>query len=103
VEPAVIDRFLKRDPAPVGMSPYGDAEQLFAIVDRQLAAGPWLLGERFLAVDVLWGTALGWLTNFGLVERTAAITAYLERFEARPVVQRVRAEEAARAAASESA
>ena len=99
-EPAVIDRFMKREPAPLPMSPYGDADALFASISAQLETGPWLLGERFLAVDVLWGTTLGWITNFGLLEKTPAIAAYLERIDARPAFQRVRAADAERVAAS---
>lgn len=98
-EPAVIDRFMKREPAPLPMSPYGDADALFASVDAQLRRGPWMLGERFLALDVLWGTALGWITNFGLVEKTPAIAAYVDRVAARPAAVRVRAEDAERVAA----
>lgn len=101
-EPAIIDRAQKREPAPLAMSPYGDADQLFATVDAQLQRGPWLLGERFLAVDVLWGTALGWVTNFGLLERTPAIGAYLDRFDARPATKRVREEDEVRATAKAS-
>jgi glutathione S-transferase len=100
LEPAVIDRFMKREPAPIAMSPYGDADALFAAIDAQLEEGPWLLGERFLAVDVLWGTALGWITSFGLLEKTPAIAAYLERFDARPAVGKIRAADAARVAAA---
>jgi glutathione S-transferase len=95
-EPAVIDRFMKREPAPRAMSPYGDAEELFATIAAQFETGPWLLGDRFLAVDVLWGTALGWITNFGLLEPTPAISAYIERTGARPAWQKVRADDAAR-------
>ncbi len=57
----------------------------------QLSVGPWFLGERYTAADCLWGTALGWMTRFGLLEATPEITAYLERFAARPAVQRARA------------
>ncbi|HSG91784.1 MAG TPA: glutathione S-transferase family protein [Pseudomonadales bacterium] len=97
-EPAIIDRYMKREPAPLPMSPYGDADALFASISTQLEKGPWMLGERFLALDVLWGCALGWITNFGLLEKTPAIAAYLERFDARPAPIRVRAEDAERAA-----
>ena len=29
--------------------------------------GPYLLGDKFTAADVLWGTALAWTTSFQLV------------------------------------
>ena len=54
----------------------------------QLGDGPYLLGERFTAVDVLWGTALRWTTMFKLVPETPAIKAYIERVTTRPAALR---------------
>lgn len=93
-EPAMVDKALKREAGNRGMSPYGDAEAVVALVQQQLAQGPWLLGERFTAADVLWASSLGWMTKFGLMPVTQEVSAYLARFEARPAVQKVRAAEA---------
>jgi glutathione S-transferase len=71
--------------------PYGDFDTMLGGVVAQLAAGPWLLGERFTACDVLWGSALTWTTGFGIVPRLPPIQAYIERFNARPAVAKVRA------------
>lgn len=90
-EPAMIDKALKRDAGQRGMSPYGDVAAVEQWLRSQLSVGPWFLGERFTAVDCLWGTALGWMTQFGLLEATVEISAYLQRFAARPAVQRARA------------
>jgi len=87
-EPALIDRSLKREPAPSSTSPYGDYETMLKTLTDQLAAGPYLLGERFTAADVLWGTALRWTTMFKLVPETPTITAYVQRVTARPAVAR---------------
>ena len=65
----------------------------------QLVRGPWLLGDRFTAADVLWGTALTWTTGFKLVPLVPPIQAYLERWNARPSVSRVKAKDAELAAA----
>lgn len=97
-EPAVVDRAQKHPPAPMAMSPYGDFDLLFNTLTDQLAAGPWLLGERFTAADVLWGTALEWTTGFGLVPEAPVIRAYIERVTARDAVQRAKAEDARLAA-----
>jgi glutathione S-transferase len=98
-EPALIDLALKREPAPPSMCPYGDYDTMLATLTRQLRAGPWLLGERFSAADVLWGYALGWTTGFKLVPELPEIMAYIARFNARPAVQRVTALDAGLAAA----
>ena len=90
-EPAMVDRALKREPGPLAMMPYGDADTTVKSVVEQLSRGPWLLGERFTAADVLWGTALTWMTGFGLVEAVPPVKAYVERWKARPSVARVAA------------
>ncbi len=93
-EPALIDKAMKRDPGAVGMSPYGDLSMTLTTVIGQLGKGPWLLGEKFTAVDVLWGTALTWMTGFGLIEAVPPVKAYIERWAARPSVRAVAAIEA---------
>ena len=98
-EPAVVDRALKREPAPQGMAPYGDYDTMMKTLTDQLARGPWILGERFSAADVLWGAALAWTTMFGIVTVTPVIQAYIERANARPAALRVRARDAEMAAA----
>ena len=47
------------------MAPYGDYDTMLKTLTDQLERGPWLLGERFSAADVLWGTALRWTVMFG--------------------------------------
>jgi glutathione S-transferase len=90
-EPALIDKALKREPGPVAMTPYGDLNTTLGTLITQLEKGPWLLGEKFTAPDVLWGTALTWMTGFGLVEPVAPIKAYIDRWNARPSVKKVAA------------
>lgn len=102
-EPALIDRAQKREAAPAAMSPYGDYDTMLKTLTDQLAPGPWLLGAKFTAADVLWGTALTWTTMFGLVPELPVIKAYIDRVNARPAVATVRARDAALAAAQASA
>lgn len=82
-EPAIMDRYTKQEP-PRSMSAYGDFETVMTVINKQLAAGPYLLGERFSAADILWATALRWTTGFGLVPMTPEISAYIERVGSRP-------------------
>jgi glutathione S-transferase len=99
-EPALVDRAMKRDPAPSSTSPYGDYETMLATLTGQLAPGPWMLGERFSAADVLWGTALRWTTMFKLVPESAMFADYIARVAARPAAVRARAKDAELAAAA---
>jgi glutathione S-transferase len=102
-EPAVVDRAMKREPAPPATSPYGDYDTMFKTLTDQLARGPYILGEKFSAADVLWGTALNWTTMFKIVEATPLIQAYIDRVKARPAVAKVNALDAELAAEHEKA
>lgn len=98
-EPAVIDRSMQREPAAMATSPYGTFELMLSTLEAQLEEGPWLLGERFSAADVLWGTALNWTVMFKLVPDTPLIRAYVDRVNERPAMQRAAAKDAEWAAA----
>jgi glutathione S-transferase len=93
-EPALIDRAQKREPASPSMSPYSDYDTMLKTLTDQLGKGPYLLGERFSAADVLWGTALSWTVKFGLVPELPVIKAYMDRVNTRPAVLRARARDA---------
>ncbi|MBG0798886.1 glutathione S-transferase family protein [Methylocystis sp. L43] len=88
-EPAIVDRSMKREPAPASRSPYGDFDGVMALINAQLTQGPYLFGERFTAADILWGGALRWTVGFGLVPESAHISAYIERVTSRPCFARV--------------
>ena len=102
-EPALIDRAMKREPLASSMCPYGDYDTMLKTLTDQLAKGPYLLGERFSAADVLWGTALTWTTMFKLVPELPVIADYMARVNARPAVARARQKDAALAAAQAAA
>jgi glutathione S-transferase len=97
-EPAVVDRSQKHTPPPPSTCPYGDFDTMLGTVNQQLATGPYLLGERFTAADVLWGVALKWTVGFKLVPASPQIDAYVERVNSRPAMQRAAAKDAELAA-----
>ncbi|RZJ10339.1 MAG: glutathione S-transferase family protein [Acidovorax sp.] len=91
-EPAVVDKSMNRDSGSPVASPYGDYDSVMCVVNAQLEqASPWWLGERYTAADVLWGSALSWISAFKLIPETPALTRYLQRFGEREAVQRARA------------
>lgn len=97
-EPALGDRALKREPGPQSMMGYGVFDSVINTLTAQLAPGPYVLGARFTAADVLWGCGLSWALRFGLIPDRPEIRAYVERFEKRPSVARARAIDAELAA-----
>jgi glutathione S-transferase len=98
-EPAVVDRAQKNPPAPPSTCPYGDFDTMMKTVNDQLAKGPYMVGERFTAADVLWGIALKWTTGFKLVPLSPQIEAYVQRVTTRPAIVRAAAKDAELAAA----
>ncbi|ABC33351.1 Glutathione S-transferase [Hahella chejuensis KCTC 2396] len=82
-EPAVVDKAMQREPAPRDTSPYADYDLMLSGIVERIASGPYILGEKFSAADVLWGMAFHWCTQFGLVARTEVIDAYIKRVTSR--------------------
>jgi len=97
-EPALIDKFMKREPAPVSHSPYSDFDTMLGALEAQLAKGPYLFGDRLTAADILWGIAFSWTMRFELVPKKDVFTRYVERITSRPAFQRVTAWDAEMAA-----
>jgi glutathione S-transferase len=87
-EPAVVDHAMKRPDIDAATSAYGSYDTILQTLVEQLGRGDYLLGERFSAADVLWGSALRWTTGFGIVPELPAIRAYIERVVAHPAFAR---------------
>lgn len=98
-EPAVVDRASGRDPGPRAMSPYGDFDAMLETVVGAITPGPYVLGARFSAADVLWGTALAWTTAVKLLPQRPEIADYAQRIGSRPAAQRASAKDKALLAA----
>ncbi len=90
-EPAILDVALKRQAPPRAISPYADCDTVLAVLHAQLAKGDYLLGPRCSAADVLWGSALAWMTEFGVIDPPAPTRAYIARMATRPAVARAEA------------
>ncbi len=101
-EPAVVDRFMKREPAPESQSPYGTYEQVMEILRKQLAKGPYILGDTFTVADSLWGTALHWTLAFEIVPDFPEFRSYMERITQRPAFIAAMEKDAAFAAQHEA-
>lgn len=95
----MTDKALKREPGPASTVPYGDYDTMFSTLVSQLEKGPYMLGERFSAADILWGSALAWMTLFKLVPELPVIARYVERYNARPCVVITKEKDEALAAA----
>jgi glutathione S-transferase len=88
LEPAIVDRALKREPGRRGMMPYGTYEVAVAALERAVEKGPWFLGERYSAADVYVGSAISWGLQFQLLPEREVFKKYAARLNARPARQR---------------
>jgi glutathione S-transferase len=83
-EPAIVDRSSKREPLPPLVSPYSDFDTMLNILTEQLSQGDYFLGDKFTALDVLWGRAFTYVTMLELVPLLPVIKTYIDRVNARP-------------------
>ncbi len=75
---------------------FGDFDRVFDVLEATVATGPWLLGERFSAADVMIGVDLHFgIDIFKLVPSRPALRAYVDRCLGRPALQRAKAIDAA--------
>lgn len=88
-EPALVDKLTARPKVErESMLGYGNYETMLATLEKALAPGPWILGERFSAADVYVGAVIGWgLFAKGLEPRPAFLQ-YSERCQQRPAYKR---------------
>jgi glutathione S-transferase len=83
-EPAIVDRSNNREPLSPLVSPYSDFDTMLNILTEQLAQGDYFLGDKFTALDVLWGRAFTYVTMFEIVPLLPVIKTYIGRINARP-------------------
>ncbi|PYF80482.1 glutathione S-transferase [Marinomonas alcarazii] len=92
-EPAVIDKAFNRPPVEASQSSYGSFDKMLKTLFDQIAKGPYLLGEEFYAVDILWGLSLKWCRMFGLITTNPVVDAYIDRVTSRTTFTSVEKQE----------
>ena len=87
IEPAYMQKFtgFSVDKRTAG---WGSYELVIETLDRALAQGPWILGERFSMADVMLGSELRFGMGFKLVDPRDSFSRYVERCDARPAWRR---------------
>jgi glutathione S-transferase len=88
VEPAILQIFTKHEIPPLTAG-WGEATQVFDVLDHAVADGPWLLGQQFTAADVMIGSSLHFaIRMFNMVPTRPAFDRYLDACAARPAFER---------------
>ena len=82
LDPAIVDNVLGVKAE--RQRGWTDFETCKTVVERELGAGPYLLGEQFTAADVMIGSIFIWQRMMGKTSGRKAIDAYVDRLLARP-------------------
>lgn len=87
IEPAMAEKFNYWE---VGRatSGWGNFALMIEVLEQGLAGGPWLLGERFSAADVMVGSSVYFMKLFGVLPDSRLLSDYAERCLARPAYQK---------------
>lgn len=84
IEPMMLDKLggVKREnPMAAG---YGTEADVLKSIDVALSAGPYILGDKVSAADIVMGSLLNFATMFGAIEKKGKIADYIDRMTARP-------------------
>ena len=90
LEAAMVDKALglQVPPEREGMVGYASFARAVDAFELALAERAYVAGDRFTAADVFVGSAVGFFTQFGLLEPRETFIGYLDRVRARPAWQR---------------
>lgn len=90
VEAATVDRLFNRPPVdrPSTLG-YGTYDDTMNALEKALAPGPFILGERFSAADVYVGSQIAWGMRMKGIEPRPAFQQYVGMLTERPAFKRV--------------
>ncbi len=93
IEPSMAEKFNQWE-VNRGSSGWGDYDLMMEVLEKGLKDGPWLLGERFSAADILVGSSIYFMKLFGILPETPVLETYLEQCLARPAYVKALARDA---------
>ncbi len=88
IEPAMAAKAFQYPPAPSSALGYGDFDTVMNVAAGAVAQGDYLLGDRFSAADVVFGSALRYGMMFGVIPHRPEFDSYTARLDQRPARQR---------------
>ena len=83
VEPAMSDRFNQVE-AVRSRSGWGDFDLMIETLEQGIGKLHWILGEEFSAADVMLGSSVIFLRQFGMLPDSRILQAYADRCATRP-------------------
>jgi glutathione S-transferase len=92
-EPSIISKFMKVE-VPRGTAGWVALEEMLPALLARLSQEPYLLGENFSALDVLYGTTFALFAQSELFPKSPLLDAYVQRVVTRPAFARGMARDA---------
>lgn len=92
LEPAFMSKFMSWE-VPRGTAGWVAVEEAMPAVVQRLSQDPYLLGDRFSAADILYGTTFAMFGQSPLMPRSAVVEDYARRVVARPAYERAQLKE----------
>jgi len=90
LEPAFMSKFMNVE-VPRGTAGWVAVEEAMPAVIKALSPGPYILGERFSAADVLYGTTFAMFGQSPMMPKSTVIDDYVRRVVERPALARAQA------------
>jgi glutathione S-transferase len=87
LEPAFMCKFMNVE-VPRGTAGWVAVEEAMPAIINLLSSGPYILGERFSAADVLYGTTFAMFGQSPMMPKSAAIEEYVQRIVTRPAFKK---------------
>lgn len=95
LEPAFMSKF-SNTPVPRPQAGWVEMEEAMAHVIGALSKGPYLLGEKFSAADVLYGTTFAMFGKSPVMPKSEVIDLYVKHVTERPALARAQAKDGTR-------
>ena len=87
IEPAMLDTLTNTERPNPGSIGHGLVNDVLTAIDRALGEGPYLLGDKFTAADVVFGSTLSFALMFGAFDKKPAYVEYVDRLMSRSAAQ----------------
>jgi glutathione S-transferase len=94
-EPSFLSKLLDL-PTPVGTPGWVPVDETMGYIRATLKKGPYLLGDKFSAADVLYGSTFALFLGHALLPKTPELEAYVKRCTERPAYARAAAKDGSR-------
>jgi len=92
LEPAFMSKFMNVN-VPVGTAGWVKVEEAMPYIIKVLSAGPYILGDKFSAADVLYATTFAMFGASPMLPKSPVIDEYVKRCIGRPAYDRAQAKD----------